>query len=80
MDLAGKKNNTLVEIWNNSAADQDGDALLMSAADKTDLQSLIQDYITIDQAVLGRERRKIVQSCTVAMDNKYINAESSTAI
>ena len=80
MDLAGKKNNTLVEIWNNSAADQDGDALLMSAADKTDLQSLIQDYITIDQAVLGLERRKIVQSCTVAMDNKYINAESSTAI
>ena len=80
MDLAGKKNNTLVEIWNNSAADQDGDALLMSAADKTDLQSLIQDYITIDQAVLGRERRKIVQSCTVAMDNKCINAESSTAI
>ena len=75
-----RNNNTLVEIWNNPAADQDGAALLRSAADETYFQSLIQDDTTIDKAALGQEKREIAHACTKAVEKTDINAEIITSI
>ena len=45
MALEGKNNNTIVDSWNSSPADQDGAALLSSTSDETSLHSLIKNYI-----------------------------------
>jgi len=79
--LAGKKKNTLVELWKNALAEQDGaTALLWTAADEKALQSLIKDDITIEQTALGRERRQIAQACAIAIENGDLNTESITEI
>ena len=80
MDLERKKKNTLVDLCKISASEQDGCALLWSAADETALQSLIQDDTTIDQTSLVKERQKITQACAVTIEDKYHNAESITEI
>ena len=51
--LEVKNNNTLVDLWNSSPADQDGADLLWSTCDKTSLQSLIKNDITKDKTALG---------------------------
>ena len=56
MALEVKKNNTIVDIWNSSPADQDGAALLWSTYDETSLQSLIKYDITKDKNALGQEK------------------------
>ena len=61
MALEGKKNNTLVDIYNSSPADQDGADILWSTSDETYLQYLIKNDITKDKTALGQERRQISQ-------------------
>ena len=56
MALEGKKNNTIVDSWNSSPANQDGSALLWSTSDEKDLQSLIKYDITKDKNALGQEK------------------------
>ena len=61
MALEGKKNNTLVDLYNSSPAYQDGAAILWSTSDETYLQYLIKNDITKDKTALGQERRQISQ-------------------
>ena len=74
MALEGKKNNTLVDSWNSSPADQDGAALLWYTYDETDFQSLIKNDITKYKTALGQERRQISQAYSIAIDNGDINS------
>ena len=69
MALEGKKNNTIVDIWNNSPADQDGAALLWSTYDETYLQYIIKNDITKYKTALGQERRRISQVYAITKDN-----------
>ena len=73
-------NNTLVDIWNSSPADQDGDALLWSASDDTHFQYLIKNYTMKDKTTLGQERQQISQAYAIAKDNGDLNSEIITAI
>ena len=74
MALEGKKNNTIVDIWNSTPADQDGAALLWSTSYETYLQSLIRNNITKYKTDIGQERRQISQTCSIAIDNGDINS------
>ena len=69
MALEGNKNNTIVDIWNSTPADQDGAALIWSTSYETYLQSLIKNDITKDKTDIGQERRQISQKCYIAIDN-----------
>ena len=80
MALEGKKNNTLVDLYNSSPAYQDGAAILWSTADEKYLQYLIKNYITKDKTALGQERRKFSQAYATAKDKGYLNSESIAAI
>ena len=52
--LEGKNNNTLVDLWNSSPADQDGAALLWSTSDETSLQYLIKNDVMKDKTAVGQ--------------------------
>ena len=80
VDLEVTNNNTLVDIWNSSPADQDGAALLWSTSDDTDFQSLIKNDTMKDKTALGQERQQISQAYAIAKDNGDINSEIITAI
>ena len=54
MDLEGKKNNTLVDLWNSSLDDPDESTILWSTSDETDLQSIIKNDITKDKNDIGQ--------------------------
>ena len=74
MALEGKNNNTIVDSWNSSPADQDGAALLWSTSDETSLQSLIKNYIMKYKTDIGLEKRQISKACAIAKDNGDINS------
>ena len=74
MALEGKKNNTIVDLWNSSPSDQDGAALLWSTSDETSLQSLIKNDIPKDKTSIGQERRQISQAYAIEKDNGEINS------
>ena len=74
MALEGKKNNTIVDSWNISPADQAGDSLLWSTSYETSLQSLIKNYITKYKTALGQERRQTSQAYAIAKYNGDINS------
>ena len=80
VDLEVTNNNTLVDIWNSSPADQDGAALLWSTSDDTDFQSLIKNDTMKDKTALGQEKQQISQAYAIAKDNGDINSEIITAI
>ena len=80
MALEGKKNNTLVDLYNSSPADQDGAAIIWSTSDETSLQYLIKNDITKDKNDLGQERRQISQAYATAKDKGDLNSESIAAI
>ena len=73
MALEGKKNNTLVDLYKSSPADQDGAAILWYTSDETALQSLIKNDITKDKTALGQERRKVSQAYATAKDKGDLN-------
>ena len=54
MELEVKKNNTLVDLWKISPADQDGAALIWSTSNETAFQSLIKNDIMKDKTALGQ--------------------------
>ena len=68
------KNNTLVDLWKSSPADQDGAAIIWSTSDETALQSLIKNDITKDKTAIQQERLKISQAYAIAIYNKDINS------
>ena len=72
MVLEGKKNNTIVDLWNSSPADQDRADILWSTSDETSLQYLIRNYITKDKTPFGQERRNASQA--------YHKKEDSTVV
>ena len=80
MALEGKKNNTLVDLYNSSPADQDGAAILWSTSDETYLQYLIKNDITKDKTALEQERRQISQAYAIVKDNGDLNSEIISAI
>ena len=73
MDLEGKKNNTIVDIWSSSPEDQDGADFLWYTSDETYLQSLIKNYITRDKTAIGQEGRQISQAYAIAKGIGDIN-------
>ena len=72
--LEGKKNNTLVDSWNSSPADQDGADFLWSTSYETSFQSIIKNDITKDKTDIRQERQKISQAYAIAKDNGDINS------
>ena len=56
VELEVKKNNTLVDLWKISPADQDGAALLWSTYNERALQSLIKNDIMKYKTALGQDR------------------------
>ena len=73
MSQEGKEKDTIVDIWNNTPADQDEADLLWSTSDETSLQSLIKDDITKDKTDIGKDKQKISQIYVITIYNGYPN-------